>query len=310
MKKIFLLILFCVACSKDNGNSTIDDNTDPTVEACADVTPTFSLILDASECDVDIQTTLGVSSVYTEEIVGNKRQITFNNIANHHVGRFPRAGNPNTISANSHSVEMTINPAAATSFKSAKGYDFGIFFSGVAIDPFTAEFFTNGGQVNRDWNETALTSSVNLGTDCNNAHVQPTGEYHYHGTPNAFIEKLTNGQTPTTMIKLGYAADGFPIYYKYGYDDSDNLVAMESGFRLKEGSRPGNGVSAPDGCYDGLYFQDYEYVAGVSPLDQANGKTGKTPEAASEYYYVVTDNFPSSPLYFRGTPDESFSHRP
>ena len=85
---------------------------------------------------------------------------------------------------------------------------------------------------------------------------------------------------------------------------------MESGFRLKEGSRPGNGVSAPDGCFDGLYFQDYEYVSGISPLDQANGKTGKTPEAASEYYYVVTDNFPSSPLYFRGTPDDSFSHRP
>lgn len=310
MKKIFLLILFCVACSKDNDTSSPEDTTEPVAEACADVTSTYSLTLDASECDVDIQTTLGVSSVYTEEIVGNKRQITFNNIANHPVGKFPRAGNPNTISVNSHSVEMTINPEAAASFTSGQGYDFGIFFSGVAIDPFTAEFFTNGGQVNRDWNETALTSAVNLGTDCNNAHVQPTGEYHYHGTPNAFIEKLTNGETPTTMVKLGYAADGFPIYYKYGYDDSDNLVAMESGFRLREGSREGDGVSAPDGCFDGLYFQDYEYVSGISPLDQANGRTGKTPEAASEYYYVVTDNFPSSPLYFRGTPDGSFSHRP
>ncbi len=101
---------------------------------------------------------------------------------------------------------------------------------------------------------------------------------------------------------------GPPIYYKYGYDTNGVLVEFESGYRLKEGSRPGDGVSAPEGCYDGLYFQYYEYVAGISALDQANGRMWKTPESEREYYYVVTDNFPSSPLYFRGTPDPSFRH--
>jgi hypothetical protein len=302
MRKAFVILLLCIACSEETEDIVV------LPDACANVVSTYDITLDTSGCSVDIESKLGVNSRYDEQIVGNKRLITFNNIANHPVGNFPRAGNPNIISANTHSVETTINPQAAATFTSAKGYDFGILSSGVAIDPFTAEFFMNGNQPNRSWNETALTSAVNLGTDCNNAHVQPSGEYHYHGTPNAFIQSLTNGQTPTTMIKLGYAADGFPIYYEYGYDSNGNVEALESGYRLKEGSRPGDGVSAPNGCYDGLYFQDYEYVSGISTLDQANGRTGKTPDANSEYYYVVTDNFPSSPIYFRGTPDASFKH--
>ena len=56
-----------MACSKDNDTSSPEDTTEPVAEACADVTSTYSLTLDASECDVDIQTTLGVSSVYTEQ---------------------------------------------------------------------------------------------------------------------------------------------------------------------------------------------------------------------------------------------------
>lgn len=304
MRKFFFLLLLCMSCSEGSDDSVVDTPPD----ACANVVSTYSIVLSSADCDVDIETTLGVSSQYDEQIVADKRQISFNNIANHPVGAFPRRGNPNTISANNHTVEMTINPQASNTFTPAKGYDFGILFSGVAMDPFTAEFFMNGSQPNRSWNETALTSAVNLGTDCNNAHVQPSGEYHYHGTPNAFIDALTNGQTPTSMIKLGYAADGFPIYYKYGYGSDGNLEVLESGYRLKEGSRPGDGITAPNGCYDGLYFQDYEYVSGISTLDEANGRIGKTPDANSEYYYVVTDNFPSSPIYFRGTPDASFKH--
>ena len=112
----------------------------------------------------------------------------------------------------------------------------------------------------------------------------------------------------SAMVKIGYAADGYPIYYKYSYDDSGtNILAYESGYQIKSGSRGGNGTTSPDGCYDGTFFQDYEYVAG-SGLDACNGRTGKTPESNSEYHYVVTDNFPSVPLCFTGTPDNSFSH--
>lgn len=188
------------------------------------------------------------------------------------------------------------------------GYTFGVLFSGVTIDPFTAEFFIQeNGQQNRDWNITTLTNEVNLGLDCNNGHVQPTGKYHYHGTPSAYLQNLDTGGSE--MIKVGFAADGFPIYYKYA-EINGQIEPLESGYVLKEGVRPGDGKSSPEGCYDGTYFQDYEYVNDLSVLDECNAMTGKTPEEEEEYFYVITDNFPSSPLCFSGIPDASFRNGP
>ena len=134
MRRAFFLLLLCIACSEENEDIVV------LPDACANVVSTYEITLDTSGCNVDIESKLGVNSRYDEQIVGNKRLITFNNIANHPVGNFPRAGNPNTISANVHSVEITINPQVTTSFNSAKGYDLGILSSGVAIDPFTAKF--------------------------------------------------------------------------------------------------------------------------------------------------------------------------
>ena len=116
MRKAFILLLLCIACSEENEDIVV------LPEACANVVSTYDITLDPSGCNVDIESKLGVNSRYDEQIVGNKRLITFNNIANHPVGNFPRAGNPNTISANTHSVETTINPQAAATFTSAKGY--------------------------------------------------------------------------------------------------------------------------------------------------------------------------------------------
>jgi len=113
------------------------------------------------------------------------------------------------------------------------------------------------------------------------------------------------------MTLIGYAADGFPIYYKYGYkasgDSSSGIRALASSYRLKSGKRPGDGVSAPCGTYDGVYSADFEYVDGLGDLDACNGRTGVTPEfPAGTYYYVVTDAFPAIPRCFRGTPSRNF----
>ena len=49
---------------------------------------------------------------------------------------------------------------------------------------------------------------------------------------------------------VGYAADGFGIYYSP--DET-------SSYHIKSGDRPGDGVTAPSGEYNGLYTADYEY---------------------------------------------------
>jgi len=113
------------------------------------------------------------------------------------------------------------------------------------------------------------------------------------------------------MTLIGYAADGFPIYYKYAYTDASNsssaVIEMTSSYQLKAGNRPGDGVTAPCDVYNGVYSNDYEYVSGLGDLDQANGRTGVTPEYPSGiYYYVITEDFPSIPRYFRGTPSSDF----
>ena len=268
---------------------------------------TYTINLDASQCEIDIQEKLNKKSVYEEKIDHQKqvRTISINHIASHDVGVFPNPGNPNRIKVFKFTKSIPLTPQIAARSTRAQGYDTGILFSGVSIEPFTAEFFIGPkGHLNREWNITTLTTTENLGLDCNNAHVQPTGRYHYHGTPSAYLASIDFKDNQ--MIKLGYAADGFPIYYKYGLDNNGNLIGHQSGYRLKAGQRPGDGITAPDGIYNGRYFNDYEYISDLSPLDECNGRWGKTPESDHEYYYVITDNFPSVPLCFSGTPSADF----
>lgn len=295
------------SCSSQLGNSTHKESAQEQLESSTHVDNTFLIHLDPEACQVDIADKLGVNSVYEEEINEKKalRNIRINNIASHVVGAFPNKGNPNSIRARKASYSIPLNPSFAKEATHAQGYDSGVLFSGVGIDPFTAEFFIGTeGHANMEWNITTLTTTEDLGLDCNNAHVQPSGKYHYHGTPSAYLADL--GVDGSQMVKVGYAADGFPIYYKYGMDDSGTIVVHESGYTLRLGERPGDGITAPDGRYNGRYFQDYEYVEGLSDLDACNGRWGKTPESEHEYYYVITDNFPSVPLCFSGTPSTDF----
>jgi len=286
-----------------NNNSNDNNNTNTTNGNCSGLS-TFFINLSAQSCNV----ALSGSSIYqeTRNTATDTRTITCNSIPDHLVGSFPNSGNPNTIREQRNTYQLDLTPSIAGQSTGGQGYEFGILFSGVTMDPYTAEFFQgSNGQTNRDWNITTLTSVVNLGLDCNNAHVQPSGKYHYHGTPNAMIEEM--GFNGNEMMKVGYAADGFPIYYKYGYDEAGSrLIELQSGYQLKTTDRGGDGISAPAGCPDGTYFQDYEYASGVSLLDACNGRWGKTPESDNEYYYVITDNFPSSPLCFSGTPSSDF----
>ena len=141
-----------------------------------------------------------------------------------------------------------------------------------------------------------------------NAHVQPNGAYHYHSVPKGILNKHDYKTKP---LLIGYAADGFPVYAHYGYnnpaDSSSGLKELKASYRIKSGTRP----SGPGGRYDGTYTKDYEYVEGKGDLDQCNGRTGIMPEYPDgTYYYVVTNQFPFIPRCLMGSADSSFSKGP
>ena len=286
----------------------LDDDMDqqPT---CTNTSDTYAIVLDPSGCTVDIETVLGVSSDYREQTMGGDRVITTNAIPNHQVGQFPNMGNPNTITVQDVSYTITMSPAtnnratALTTSNGAPRYRFGILFNGILLAPIAAEFFTNTqtGNDNTDWNENALSSAIRLGTDCNNAHVFPNGMYHHHATPSAFID--SENIDGTTPVQIGWAADGYPIYYKYG-NKGGAVVALEDSYQLKQQERGGDGVSAPEGCPDGTYTQDYEYIANLGDLDECNGY--QDPQLG--YIYIMTDTYPSIPRCFMGTPNNSFTN--
>lgn len=263
------------------------------------------------------------------EVQGAVRYWYSNSIPDHATGTFPNPGNPNTISAQQSEFTMCAYPLEAGQFTdleidgfSTMGgcptFEFGLALNGLEWDVVAAEWFENPntGAINYDWNENPLSPLINLGTDMNDAHVQPTGKYHYHGDPTIYIAGLGVSASAHSPI-IGYAADGFPMYYRYVYSDAQDansaIIEASSCYQLKAGNRPGNGTTAPDGAYDGTYVQDFEYngTLGGCVLDQCNGRFGVTPDFPNgTYYYVMTAEFPVVPRCFAGTPDMSFSFGP
>jgi len=240
---------------------------------------------------------------------GEKRIIESNDIPNHETGNFPNPGNPNSISPQSVHYEVPLRPKAEATTTDAGHMVFGVAINGVKFDPATAEFWRR--DFTSIWNEEAIVKGRGqLGMDWSNAHVQPSGAYHYHGIPVGLIKQV-HGENRMTLV--GWAADGFPMYGPLAYQDAKNaaspLVKMKSSYRLKGGTRPG-GDAGPGGVYDGKYTPDYEYAAGSGDLDECNGRFGVTPEfPQGTYYYVTTEEFPFLPRKYRGTPDDSFRHR-
>ncbi|MEM7618082.1 MAG: YHYH protein [Pseudomonadota bacterium] len=206
--------------------------------------------------------------------------IRSNGIPDHATGQFPNRGNPNTISAQNHVFKVPLNPVKNAKSTPQRG-TVGVALNGVPFEPGTAELWNN----DRNYNYEAINGSLNLGLDQNNAHVQPTGSYHYHGIPTALVE--------SGLVHIGYAADGFKIY-------ADGQSRYKSSYRLKKGQRAGG----PSGSYDGSFGTDYEYVAALSALDECNGAV-----VDGEYVYFATEDYPFLPRCLYGNADSSFEKR-
>lgn len=237
---------------------------------------------------------------------GRYRYIRSNAIPDHETGSFPNRKNPNSIKAQSLEFRLPLNPTKGGRFSSIDHMSFGVAVNGVPFDPFTAEFWQRDRQ--SGWRYEAISPTVDLGLDQNNAHVQPDGTYHYHGLPTGLIKSWSPDQH---SIRIGFAADGFPIYAMFGYSDPNNpaspVVAVRSSWRVKAGTRP----SGPGGKYDGTFGEDFEFVPGLGDLDEANGRETVTPEyPRGTYAYFVTESFPFVPRMLAGMPDRSFAKGP
>jgi YHYH protein len=237
-----------------------------------------------------------------------QRVIRSNGLPDHKPGQFPRRGNPNTISAQKYELHMPLKPQIAAQPTSSGHAFFGVAINGVPFEPGTAEFW------NRDpsagWKYEAMSGKIDLGLDEHNAHVQPTGAYHYHGAPTGLCDKL-GGDTGKKMLLIGYAADGFPIYTAFAYADANDgkspLKIMHSSYQVRKGERP----NGPGGAFDGTFTEDFEYVASSGDLDECNGRVGVTPEfPEGTFYYCVTAEFPQLSRQWKGTPDGSFMKGP
>ncbi|MEM9479208.1 MAG: YHYH protein [Verrucomicrobiota bacterium] len=241
----------------------------------------------------------------TIEVRGDKRIIKSDGLPTYNPGTYPRRGNPNPISAQDYTFEVPAKPRKTRGDSiPAIGQPFGVTLDGLPLDPGAAEFW-NG---DREWQYEPMAGSINLGLDDNNAHVQPTGAYHYHAMPHGLLDHLSGGEKK--MTQLGWAADGFPIYGPWVYEVADDpeskIIEATASYRVKEGRRDGG----PGGRHDGTFVADYEFVESAGILDENNGREGVTPEFPDgTYYYVITEDFPFIPRSYAGEPDPSFQRR-
>jgi hypothetical protein len=220
----------------------------------------------------------------TVELTDDNRIIKTNALPNHPTGEFPNPGNPNKISAQNVSYSIPLSPKLSGESKWAR--EPGVALNGVKFEPETAErFVCETGEVYRI---EAFQELVDLGLDFNHAHVQPTGAYHYHGAPVELVKALDKGED---IILVGFALDGFPIYYS-------KSGQYKPSFSLSEDLRTGDACSYrnpkqgmdknfQDSQPDGTFVSDWEYVDGLGQLDECNGTT-----VNGEYAYFLTDDYP------------------
>jgi hypothetical protein len=231
-------------------------------------------------------------TVVSVTVDGINRIMQANALANHEVGDFPRTGNPNTISAQDNTYIFPLDPTYLGIPQFAR--EPGIAINGVKFEPQTAErVICESGEV---YSIEAVQDILNLGLDFNNAHVQPTGAYHYHAVADNLVEVFDTGED---LIHVGFAKDGFLMYYSkssafipsYGlsgdYRSGTECMYTSPGVSIDEdfeGTKP-----------NGTYVSDWMYTQGAGDLDECNGV-----EINGQYAYVVTDEYPYIPRCLMG----------
>ena len=283
-----------------NSVSTATDITDviftSTSANCADYVESYKSMA------LDVNRSVTLDGSLTIAVSGNKCVFATNAIPNHNFNDGAAAFAHN-VSEQALVYEMTSSPVAAASVTALDlAVDNALFLNGVKLDILPAACFgvgdgkTGCNNMAQPWRYDPMFSANGFATDSHNAHAQPDGAYHYHGSPMAMFYDDTAIVSPV----VGFAADGFPIFGSY-FDDAGTVRKATSSYQLKAGARVAISGINPGGSYDGTYRDDYEYVNGLGDLDECNGMT-----VNSVYGYYVTDVFPWVLSCLKGSPDASF----
>ena len=197
-------------------------------------------------------------------------------VPNHKIGEFPTKGNPHKFKKQILKYRFSKNPVKRSTLRYIVS-TVGVTLTGIPIRPGTAAWYDSSSPKKHSQNQS---SGLNLeairpfekifGIDEYNGHLDFRGLYHYH-KPNPSL--LFNGQS-----LIGYAADGFEIFYIPG--------KFKTSWQLKKGNRK----IKPFGKYDGSFKEDYEFINGSGNLDECNGK-----DYDGKYRYFATNNFPFFP---------------
>ena len=258
---------------EDSGqNKNVDDENQNTTDSTESISSKY-----LSSYSI-IDTVYGTETKVTVNDLS--RIIQSNALPNHDTGIFPNSGNPNPISAQSKTYTLPVEGNYTGNAVWAR--EPGVAINGVKFEPETAERVEclSGEQYRIE----AFQDFANLGFDTNNAHVQPTGEYHYHGVSDNLVKEFSDDKN---MVHVGFAKDGHLIYY-------DKTDSYKPSYVLKSEERVGssclyrnknvvvNGTSP-----DGTYVSDWEYEEDLGALDECNGSF-----VDGEYAYFITDTYP------------------
>ncbi|MAX69448.1 MAG: hypothetical protein CMP60_07190 [Flavobacteriales bacterium] len=278
---------------------------------------TEGILTNLSEQIFNDDESVNTFSIYSWTSDESDRILSGNGIPNHEVGTFPNPNCPSAISEQSINHTFSLFPEIVSDNGQAIGGPGGVIayaLNSVKFDPGTAGRCDDDGvcslaQGQGQWNIEALGhETFDFGDDMNHAHVQPTGQYHYHGIPDLLIDFLNQGED---MTLVGWASDGFPVYAQYGYseacDASSEIISLQPSWKLKDepdagrpefltqlSGGPGGGQTNLDIPISmGAFTQDFEYIQNYGDLDECNGRVGVTPEFPDGiYYYMVTNEFP------------------
>ena len=229
------------------------------------------------------------NSVSTE-IRSDMTCLISNGAPNHVMGKFPNRANPNTFQEQNLTFCFPSEPRLTKNVTTGL-MTVGVSVTGVPIRPYTAGYYDPNGRrgVSRDpasgWRQQAMHNPRKLGMDAQNAHVDRSGLYHYHGVSSDLLASQDGSL-------IGYAPDGFEIRY--------SPSSATSSWQLKPGTRP----TPPGQPHDGTYEEDFEYKAGTGTLDECNGGL-----INGTYTYFATDTYPHFPRCFKGEVNPRFMTR-